>query len=304
MEKNLKVKFKIANVIEFEAEGVSEDVEREREEFLNRILPAAIGAVAQTQTVAVPREIIDVSHSNGELLETHEVEVLSVNEFLNENDFVSQIDTAIGLIYFKYTYCNCSDFNSEELKNYFSDAKIPVPKNPSDIVAKLVGKSYIMDAGEKGRYKLTRTGMQYVADYKKQHSGAKTKKKVNTGTTKKVAASKETYQMNKDLDLLPKDKQSFKSFYEEKNPTTNIEFNAVAVYYLEKILEKTDIALGDVYTCYKHVGRKVPSALKQSLVDTSSSRYGYIATSNNCFFIPVVGENFVEYDLPKKANKM
>ena len=38
MEKNLKVKFKIANVIEFEAEGVSEDVEREREEFLNRIL--------------------------------------------------------------------------------------------------------------------------------------------------------------------------------------------------------------------------------------------------------------------------
>ncbi len=117
--------------------------------------------------------------------------------------------------------------------------------------------------------------------------------------TKKSVPSKEVYQMNKDLDLLPKDKMSFKSFCEEKKPTTNIEFNAVAVYYLERILEKKDIGINDVYTCYKNVGRKVPNALKQSLTDTSSSRYGYIATGNNCYTIPVVGENFVEYDLPK-----
>lgn len=302
MDKNLKVKFKIANVIEFEAEGMSEDVERERAEFLNKILLAAISAVSQTQTIMPSREaVIDISQTNNELLEVHEISELSINEFLNQKGFASQIDMAIGLIYYKQTYCNCTDFNSEELKNYFSDAKTPAPKNPSDTIGKLVGKSYIMNAESKGRYKLTRTGIQYVVDYKKQDIGSKGKKKVSLGTTKKSVASKEVYQMNKDLDLLPNDKESFKSFYEMKKPTTNIEFNAVAIYYMEKILGKVEITISDVYTCYKNVGRKVPNALKQSLTDTSSSRYGYIATANNCFTIPVVGENFVEYDLTKKA---
>ena len=299
MEKNLKVKFKIANVIEFEAEGMTEDVERERAEFLNKILPAAVNAVAQTQITMPTSELIDASNANSELLELHELPELSINEFLNQKGFVRQIDMAIGLIYYKQSYCNCMDFNSEELKNYFVEAKTQAPKNPSDTINKLIAKSYIMSTDSKGRYMLTRTGMQYVDEYKKTENGTKTKKKSSTGVTKKSVASKEVYQMNKELDLLPKNKMSFKNFCEEKKPTTNIEFNAVAVYYLEKILEKKDIGINDVYTCYKNVGRKVPNALKQSLTDTSSSRYGYIATGNNCYTIPVVGENFVEYDLPK-----
>ena len=211
MEKTLKVKFKIANVIEFEAEGITEDVERERAEFLNKILPAAINAVSQTQTSIPVREVIDVSQTDSELLEVHEMPELSINEFLNQKGFVSQIDIAIGLIYYKQSYCNCADFNSEELKNYFVDAKIQVPKNPSDIIYKLVGKSYIMNAESKGRYTLTRTGIQYVEDYKKTENRAKAKKKPSIGVTKKPVASKEMYQMNKDLDLLPKDKASFKN---------------------------------------------------------------------------------------------
>ena len=33
MDNQLKVKFKIGNIVEFEAEGKSEDVEKERQEF-------------------------------------------------------------------------------------------------------------------------------------------------------------------------------------------------------------------------------------------------------------------------------
>lgn len=303
MEKDLKVKFKIANVIEFEAEGSSEDVERERAEFLSKILPAAISAVAQTHIPAIPKEMIDVERGNGEIIEVKGLPELSINEFLNQKSFGSQIDTAMGLIFYKESYCNCKDFNSEDLKGYFNDAKIPVPKNVSDIVGKLVSKSYIMNSEEKGRYKLTRTGTSYVSDYTKNNDNRKVKKKVSAGTTKKTAVSKEAYQMNKELDLCPKDKESFRNFYEKKQPATNIEFNAVAVYYMEKILNKEEITIGDVYTCYKNVDKKVPGALKQSLADTSSSRYGYIATENNCYTIPVVGENFVEHDLPKKIKE-
>lgn len=300
MEKNLKVKFKIANVIEFEAEGNSEDVERERTEFLSKILPAAISAVTQTHIPAMSKDMIAVTQENKDIIEVNELPELSINEFLNQKGFVSQIDTAMGLIFYRERYCNCVDFSTEDLKRYFSDAKIPVPRNTSDIVGKLVSKSYIMGSDDKGRYKLTRTGTSYVSDYTKNNNSRKAKKKASIGTTKKTVLTKESYQMNKDLDLCPKGKKSFRNFYEEKQPTTNIEFNVVAVYYMEKILSKEEITIGDVYTCYKNVDRKVPSALKQSLTDTSSSRYGYITTINNCYTIPVVGENFVEYDLPKR----
>ena len=49
MDNQLKVKFKIGNIVEFEAEGKSEDVEKERQEFLSQILPAAISAVEATR---------------------------------------------------------------------------------------------------------------------------------------------------------------------------------------------------------------------------------------------------------------
>jgi hypothetical protein len=49
MDNQLKVKFKIGNIVEFEAEGKSEDVEKERQEFLTQILPAAINAVEATR---------------------------------------------------------------------------------------------------------------------------------------------------------------------------------------------------------------------------------------------------------------
>ncbi|MCM1027615.1 MAG: hypothetical protein NC432_14380 [Roseburia sp.] len=100
-----------------------------------------------------------------------------------------------------------------------------------------------------------------------KEKGKKIRKKNNT---------KDTYQINKDLNLSPRDKTTLKEFVTSKNPQSNIEFNAVAIYYLQKILAKENISVDDVYSCYKDIGRKVPNALKQSLTDTSSSKYGYV----------------------------
>lgn len=69
---------------------------------------------------------------------------------------------------------------------------------------------------------------------------------------------------------------------------------------MQKILNIESISIDDVYSCYKDIGRKVPNALKQSLTDTCSSKYGYIAVNNNSYSISVKGENFVELDLPKE----
>lgn len=108
----------------------------------------------------------------------------------------------------------------------------------------------------------------------------------------------------KDLNLKPKDKKSLKTFFKEKRPDTNIESNAVFVYYLGKILGISDIGTDHIFTCYKEVGLRIPGNLKQSITDSGSGRYSYIDTSDaQNIQIIVRGENLVVHDLPKKEKK-
>lgn len=119
--------------------------------------------------------------------------------------------------------------------------------------------------------------------------------------SKRRSASKESFQIAKDLNLGAADgKPAFTEFVKSKGPSSNIEFNAVAVYYLDRVRGINPITINHVYTCYKNVGRKLPGNLTQSLYDTSGGRYGYIdVKSLDDLRLPTSGENFVEHTLPK-----
>lgn len=119
----------------------------------------------------------------------------------------------------------------------------------------------------------------------------------------KRAARGSSFSIVKDLNLKPKDKKSLKAFFEEKKPETNIESNAVFVYYLEKILTVSVINIDHIFTCYREVRSRIPGNLKQSIAD-SGSKYGYIDTSDmRNIKIIVRGVNLVVHDLPKKKKK-
>lgn len=60
---------------------------------------------------------------------------------------------------------------------------------------------------------------------------------------KRRNVSKDNFQINKDLNLSPRETQSLKDFVEEKQPKSNIEFNVVAIYYLERILKRQILVL-------------------------------------------------------------
>lgn len=126
-------------------------------------------------------------------------------------------------------------------------------------------------------------------------------KNIKTGktTNKKNGKRKESYSIAKDLDLSGKSgKLSLKEFYAKENPRNALERNGVFVYYLEKIREIDKIGLSHIYTCYKEIpGIKIPGALKQSLLDTSSIK-GWVDTSSmENIKITTLGENLVEIDL-------
>lgn len=121
---------------------------------------------------------------------------------------------------------------------------------------------------------------------------------------KETNKRKESYTLVTSLNLLGKDgSKSLKEFYDEKAPSNAQEKNAVFVYYLERLAKVTQINANHVYTCYKNVGEKVPGALKQSLLDTSS-RKGWLDTkSMENITVPTLGENLIEHTLGKKDDK-
>ena len=195
MSDMLKVKFKIGE-IEFEAEGLPKDVSNERNVFMNTLLPAAVEAMIRTRGSAIQQDYLDGSSPVvvsstpmiGEASQAASSEQ-SVNEFLNQKNFSSQIDTALGLIYYNEIFRKRSSFSSEDLKQYFKEAKTKVPANVSDVINKLVGKSQIMPADEKGFYQLTRTGKQSIELYEGKPKKENKRTALKKGHTKPTVSS-------------------------------------------------------------------------------------------------------------------
>ena len=126
-------------------------------------------------------------------------------------------------------------------------------------------------------------------------------------TAKKKSSQKPLSNSNRpqllvDLNLQPKDRQSLRDFYKEKKPASALEATTVFVYYLQKILDVGIITLDHLYTCYKEIGRPVPASLNQNVIDTSNRKMTITkATSTDGIKMTVRGENFVEFDLPRKG---
>ena len=126
------------------------------------------------------------------------------------------------------------------------------------------------------------------------------KASVQTSKPKKKSNQRQP-QLIKDLDLSGKGViKSLKDFVSEKKPATNIERTAVFIYYMQNILNLSEITVDHVFSCYKNIGVRLPQNLPQNLNDTASSRYGFIEVDNGKYTVSILGINLIEHDLPRK----
>jgi len=70
-----------------------------------------------------------------------------------------------------------------------------------------------------------------------------------------------------DLDLRPPGKESLKEFLAKYNAKSYFERNLVYVQYLHEILGLNIVTMDHIYTCYRHIGGKIP-AFPSTIKDT------------------------------------
>jgi hypothetical protein len=124
---------------------------------------------------------------------------------------------------------------------------------------------------------------------------------VSAPTRRKSRGGKETPSLIRSLDLSARDgKPSLKDYYAGYKPGSNFERNLVFVYYLMHVREIAEpISADHVFTCYRHMGLKIPEAFNQSLWDTNSKK-GWLDTSSlENIKMTTLGINHIEHAMVK-----
>lgn len=205
---SLKLRYKVGE-IEFEAEGTPDAVERQRLNFMDAVLPAAVEAMVRTRGTVIKEQYLDapapiqaLPEGNKQIEEPtlqleNDIPRISLSSFIKKYGILSEQDFTLFSAYFYEKKTGNAVFSVDDVKKYYTEARRPLPSNPSMSLYKLAEKGYIMDAPDsesKGakQYILTDDGIAYIASYSPKEAGDE-KKKATSKSHKKAGKSVSIY---------------------------------------------------------------------------------------------------------------
>jgi DNA-binding PadR family transcriptional regulator len=192
MDTPLKVEFKIGQ-IEFKAEGNPIDVEKQRESFVNTLLPLAVEAMVRTHGTVVEKQkyieatnaqelregtktvsLISTTGSQSDEIcdyETINFSRESLNTYINKFGSITDREFVVLSIYFEEMKTGQPvSITSEDLKQYYKDARRTKYSNLSQLLTELVKKGLLKDdeGAEKKTpkpYILTNDGLKFAREF-------------------------------------------------------------------------------------------------------------------------------------------
>lgn len=202
MEENTKirVRFEIGE-IKFEAEGPADSVERERSVFTNTLLPSAVEAIVRTRGTEQAMKYVEpveqpkvLPLSNATPLSENAIPLTEESKDLSRTRYIAQFgqigeqDFALISAYYDEKKNGNTSFTSDNVKQYYNDARRNKYSNVSVLLGKLAQKGLIMDDPNAERktpkaYILTSQGIDYVENYspkeetEKKHTKARKPRK-------------------------------------------------------------------------------------------------------------------------------
>jgi hypothetical protein len=102
-----------------------------------------------------------------------------------------------------------------------------------------------------------------------------------------------------DLNLRPKGKTSLKDFASQYQIKIAEELTLVIVYYLKQIMTVEKVSVNHVFTSYKELGKKVPSTLKQVLINHKNTKNWIDVTDWENINYTIQGMNHMDHDIEK-----
>lgn len=313
-----EVRYKIGD-IEFEAKGEADIIERERNEFMTRILPSAVDAMVRIKssnndyedTTLIPSKRVQQTEAKTPLqIETiKQIEDLSkigIAGFLSKSKASTHNEIIMHIVYYIENTTGQKVFDSALIEEYYVKARIPKSSNTSAYINNLAKDGLIMDSPDEPnafpkKYILTTEGLKYIDEFNGSTKGNKGQKSKNKKSASKGVQNKKTMpSLDKKLNLNDTSlDKTLKEFFDEKAPESNVKKVAVFVYYLQLIANIEEVSINQVFTCFNSLGIRLPADLSSTLREASRSRYGYIEIENGVYTITVHGINLVEHDLPK-----
>ncbi len=100
-------------------------------------------------------------------------EKISIFEFIKQKKLETHVDKVVGMAYYLYKYKNIDPFNVKDIEKMYEEARISLPKNLSDIIAKLAkNKGYFIECNEKKdglkAWKISASGIEYIESLPKE----------------------------------------------------------------------------------------------------------------------------------------
>lgn len=129
--------------------------ERVRESAFNFLLRHTTGALTEQERPTIPTDSAAANQKRD----------LSPQELIRQTKATSATAKAEVLAYWLETNQGKQSFSSADIKDAFSLAREPAPKNPSDVVARLASAGKLMPSEKVGtvqNYRLTRTAIEEV----------------------------------------------------------------------------------------------------------------------------------------------
>ena len=181
-----KIRIKMGS-IEFEAEGDSELIERERAQFFS-LLPQAIIAVSPVvpqpiQVIGAKEAVYEESENNPPinnlLAAAPQVNYQSIASFLNDKKFSNDVDLVMGIGYFIECVEKAGIFTSRDIENKLTVARKGKPSNISHAINQNIKKGYIRECSDKKdnlkAFSILDDGIKWCESYKTAEPDAKKK---------------------------------------------------------------------------------------------------------------------------------
>lgn len=221
---------------EFEAEGDSEFIQREREQFFS-LLPQALTTLSPEviDRVQIQQDAVDLNESERlSLPHVNQQKYESLGSMLKEKSFSSDVERVLGAAYFITQPENTANFTAKEIEAAFREARANKLSNVNASINRNISKGLLCEADEKKdglkSFYITQDGIDWFLNYT---PSANTEKKKST-TVRKIQNVKPSSLQDISLDELNLEKypkiSSLKKFKDQL-------FVVMLIYTTEKNIE-------------------------------------------------------------------